>query len=198
MTSTVRTRVSGEHRTRDTDSLRRKEPATVALVTATRSLLVTRAWERISVRLLCDTAGVSRSTFYAHFDGKQDLLDTVFDALRAGLDGDVIGRGLDLHRSFHFLPALLSHMQGHLPLFERNERSLSGLTLYAQFKRVVEALVRDEIARSGLSGSVSDDRHAFLVGGLFGVVERWCQGGCERSTEQVLVCLDALIRAELP
>ena len=197
MTSTVRTQVSDGQLSVGVRSRVRERQSTASLVAATRSLLLTRAWERISVQLICETAGVSRSTFYAHFDDKQDLLDTVFDALRTHLDGDVVGRDLDAHRSFHFLPALLEHMQGHLPLFERGERSLSGLLLYAQFKRVIEVLVNGEIARSALSCTVSYDLRTFLVGGLFGIVERWCHGGCEQPSEQVLACLDDLIQAEL-
>ena len=164
-----------------------------ALIDAARSLMRTRAWHRVSVRLICDTADVSRSAFYEHHDGKEALLDAVFEALGDHLGGDVPGRGLEAHGTLRCLPALVSHMRGHLPLFERGAASPSGLALSARFRDVVDELARAELRESGLAGRVDDHRAAFIVGGVFGTLERWCRGGCEESEVAVLAELDRCV-----
>ena len=35
-------------------------------------------WNDINIQMICDRADVARSTFYAHFPTKQDLLDSEF------------------------------------------------------------------------------------------------------------------------
>ena len=162
-----------------------------ALVGAARSLMRARAWHDVSVRLICDAADVSRSTFYEHYDGKEDLLDAVFEALRDHLGGSVAGRGLDAHGTFDFLPALVVHMRDHLPLFARGGASASGLALSARFRSVVDALAREELRRS--RQTVDEHRVAFLVGGLFGTLERWCRNGCDAPEASVLDALDRCV-----
>lgn len=176
---------------------RRVDRTNEALVRAVRSLLVTHAWSDVSVRLICDTADVSRSAFYAHFDDKQDLLDKAFEALREGLGADVDGRGLDAFGRFVFLPVLMAHMESHLTLFGRNDASPSGITLYRQFKAVVAAAARDEVGRSESWGAVPDDHVTFVVGGIFAVLERWCGSGCETPAATVLEALDRYVESAL-
>ena len=164
-----------------------------ALIDAARSLMRTRAWHRVSVRLICDTADVSRSAFYEHYDGKQALLDAVFAALGDHLGGKVAGRGLDEHGTLRFLPALVSHVRGHLPLFARSAASPSGLALSARFRDVVDGLARAELGESGLTDRVDDHRTAFVVGGVFGTLERWCRSGCVAPEAVVLDALDRCV-----
>lgn len=50
---------------------RRIRKTQTALVDAVRALLQTYVWDDISVQLICDTADISRSTFYSHFADKE-------------------------------------------------------------------------------------------------------------------------------
>ena len=172
---------------------RRVGKTRAALIGAARSLMRSRAWHDVSVRLICDVADVSRSAFYEHYDDREDLLDAVFAALRKHLGGDVAGRGLDAHGTFRFLPALVSHMHGHLPLFARSAASPSGLALSARFRGVVDELARAELRGSRTARDVDGHRGAFLVGGVFGALERWCRDGCEQPEASVLATIDRCV-----
>lgn len=171
---------------------RRVNKTTKALINAVRTLLVTHDWDDVTVQLICDTADISRSTFYMHFDHKGELLDLVFGALRDRLRDIPTDRGLDENRCFGFLPALITHMQGHLALFERNSSTISGAALFRQFRQVVDELARDEIRRSNWAKNLSNDQIVFLVGGAFAVLEEWCSNQCPESAESVLGVLDRL------
>ena len=56
-----------------------------AIHRAFAALALQRGYEAIRVDDICSQAGVGRSTFYAHYAGKDDLLRRVFDHLRHAL-----------------------------------------------------------------------------------------------------------------
>jgi len=168
-----------------------------ALLFAVRSLLPRRAWHHVSVQLICETAKVSRSTFYAHFDDKQSLLDFTFDALKKRLLEKVPERGLDTYGNFCCLPRLVSHMHGHLPLFNRNRSSPSGPLLFAQFKRVVKEVMYLETLTSKKVGKIPSHKLDFVVGGIFGILENWCEQGCALPDAEVLEQLDEQVNQAL-
>lgn len=79
----------------DTEQTGRRSPETPrdprirrtrrALQHALGSLLHERSFEAIAIKQILARADVARATFYAHFSGKQDLLESaVADAMKAG------------------------------------------------------------------------------------------------------------------
>lgn len=179
---------------------RRVERTRNALIAAMRELLVERAWDKVSVRLICERADVSRSAFYAHCADRDEALDLAFDALRSGIGGaENVGsdrRGLDTTGTFRFLPHLVAHMRSHLPLFERNRESSAQARIYRRFRHVMEELANDEIARSSRRGT-SEAVVGFAMGGVFALLERWCERGCATPDAELLDQLDAAIAGVL-
>lgn len=58
----------------------------LALVRALVALVLRKRYDAITIQDLLDQADVSRSTFYAHYRGKDDLLLTSFGRMLEGLD----------------------------------------------------------------------------------------------------------------
>ncbi len=52
---------------------------------AHKSLLLKKGYEAIRVKDICDVANVGRSTFYAHYTGKDDLKRSGLEQLRRQL-----------------------------------------------------------------------------------------------------------------
>ena len=169
---------------------RRTDRTRRALVDAVRSLLVARAWGEVMVQLICDTADVSRSAFYAHFDGRDDVLDTAFEALLDALGEPIAGRGLDARGTFACLAPLTSHVREHRALVERNAAAPSGATLSVRFRETVVEAARREARRSGRFRALPDETIAFATGGALALLERWRAGGCVASEAAVLKTLD--------
>lgn len=168
-----------------------------ALVEAVRQQLLSHPWDKVSVQLICDTADTSRSTFYGHFDSKDDALAHAFDALRIGLAAPVAGRGLDEHGTLQFLPLLADHMRGHLVLFERNRTFPSGAKIYAQFRAVIDERARAEIAASRYATTTDAEDATFVVGGGFALLESWCETDCSDPIDDVVARLDRLASSVL-
>jgi AcrR family transcriptional regulator len=76
---------------------RRVERTQQALTFALVELVLTKRWAKITVQDLLDRAGVGRSTFYAHYRSKDDLLLKSFvkmlDLMDAQLDRAGAGAG---------------------------------------------------------------------------------------------------------
>ena len=85
-----------------------------ALHAALAGLIVSQGYDRISVQQVLDAADVGRSTFYAHFSGKEALLRSGFERLRH----DLATKATTEEGPFAFVLPLLNHAS-HMPAFMR-------------------------------------------------------------------------------
>ncbi len=95
---------------------RRTQRTQQALLDALMDLLKVRHYDAISVKDIIEKANVGRSTFYAHFQTKDDLLksgfERVLEMLLEQLVFDETGRTLSLDTA-----PLFRHAQGHAKLY---------------------------------------------------------------------------------
>lgn len=100
---------------------RRQKKTREAIFSAFGELLKTNKYENITVQDIIDRADVGRSTFYAHFETKDHLLQAmcadIFDHIFAGA---VCGYGDPCNE----LEEILSHILFHL---KENKKRVSGL-----------------------------------------------------------------------
>jgi AcrR family transcriptional regulator len=107
------------------DQDRRVHRSRRTLWEALLALLHERDWADISVQMICDRADVARSTFYAHFQTKQDLLDEGFAQGAAQLETLAAECGL-----VGTLDWLLAHLQSASGFHRRLQGSPAGHGLY--------------------------------------------------------------------
>lgn len=150
-------------------------------------------WDQISIQQLCDAADVSRSTFYMHFDNKQQLLDFAFVMLEEELKAPYETRGLRSHGTFEFLPHLINHVERNCDLFRTNSRSPTGFAIFNRFKLVVDQLIKHEMQHNGMIGNNSREEIAFVSGGIFAILDLWNQTGCKTPVETLTHQIDSLV-----
>lgn len=74
---------------------RRVQRTRQLLQNALSELILEKGYESVTVQDVIDRANVGRSTFYAHFEDKEQLLLSGFEPLRAEFDDFLSGRSFD-------------------------------------------------------------------------------------------------------
>lgn len=84
---------------------------------ALMSLMLEKRYDKITVQDIIDRADVGRSTFYAHFDGKEDLLTSDFEQLFSSLSQQMDTDQGDNNEVFSTTD-LFKHIQAHHGLYK--------------------------------------------------------------------------------
>ena len=101
---------------------RRQQKTGAAIFTAFSTLLAKKSYSRITLQEIIDTANVGRTTFYAHFETKDDLLK----ALCENLFGHIISSAVDcththgLYSDRSAPESVFCHLLQHLQEDENN------------------------------------------------------------------------------
>ncbi len=169
----------------DTD--RRSARSRRVLWQALLALLQDHDWADISILMICARADVARSTFYAHFPTKQDLLDAGF------ADGAAaIAQNLGDTPTLAWLVAHAADSQGFM---RRVKGSAAGHSIQARFHAMTRAMLQQDLARQ--YGVVSDSDITFIAGGVFATIDAWVTQGCREAQGVLLGRLQGQIGAVL-
>ena len=146
------------------------------LHTALMSLIVEKGYDKITVQDLIDRADVGRSTFYAHYETKDDLLISSLDQLPSDIE---LHSTDDPSAADAILPSLGVFL--HVAENHRQIRALIGgrgidLARPAALDALTER-ARSAIERRAAAGEQTeippDVRAAFFAGSLMAIITWW-------------------------
>ena len=179
--SSLRNKTSEDVREMD----RRIRKTQAAVYSAFVALIIERGYDAISVQDIIDEADVGRTTFYAHFRSKKELLGYGFEGLRV----ELIALG-NLQGSEHwgFVGPLLEHAKAHLGLYRALLAGNGGLMAEASFQAIVEELVAKELDGDRVGT-------ALLAGAIVGAVRAWIAGPAGIELAEVVARFRALAAA---
>jgi AcrR family transcriptional regulator len=156
---------------------RRTARTRCALHDALIALILRKGYEAVTVRDIIDEADVGRSTFYAHYTGKEDLLRARFEELRADLDAarhSAAGKrdgGSD--EPLPFSRAMFEHACGYRHVFRALSGSRGGVVAVNEIRRVLSDLVKDELPAAPDDSPVTRELAICFVVGTFLTVLTW-------------------------
>jgi AcrR family transcriptional regulator len=147
---TVPRRPTDESRPMDPAGDLRVQRSRRALHRALVALILEHGWDRVSVLAVCKRAKVGRSTFYAHFADKEDLLIGGLDHVREDLRArNQTSASL---APFAFVPGMIEHADQSRRLFRAVIGKRSGLAVQRHFREVVRDLMRDDLIELKILG----------------------------------------------
>jgi AcrR family transcriptional regulator len=174
---------------------RRSRRSRRLIADALLALMREKRYDRITVREILERADVGRTTFYAQFRGKDDVLASEF--------GRILGLLHERHLAAtdqpgdQFIPglSLFRHIQEQRPLYEALVRG----DAFDQHRRAVHRHLRDHVLRQLALATGSPDLAVppeivadYLVGTLLTLVHRWLEHGMPYTPEQMEMFFERL------
>ena len=173
--------------------------------TALLTLLDSKDFELISVKEICETAGVNRSTFYLHYDNVNDLLQETVEAVYKDFFGRFGAEGpgaLDIDEKNEdelflvtpkYLMPYLDFVEENRKLFylmyEKNEMMGAEKTYETWFKTIFGPI----LTRFGVPPKEQPLIMVFYLKGIIGVVTEWVRGGCTESKDEIISVIQKCI-----
>lgn len=164
---------------------RRVQRTRRALRDALISLLPERGWDDISVQDLCERADIGRSTFYLHFQNKEELLVGGLNDLRSLLRAQAATVGEARPGALTFVRGLIDHVDEQRKLFRSIVGRRSGHAVQMRFREMVMQLVAEEIALHAAAGWQRDAGARYVAGALVEFLAWWVDAGKTRSADDV-------------
>jgi AcrR family transcriptional regulator len=172
---------------------RRSVRTKAALERSLLALIRRKRYEAITIQDICDAADVGRSTFYAHYQGKDDLKRRGLDHLRDQLiDAQTTTAMSSDARCLRFSLPMFEHARSHLDVYRAMKRNRGGSIALGRIREIICDLVREEIKASteGRPDIAPELAVQYLVGAYMAVLVWWLDGGAQLAPERV----DAMFR----
>ncbi|MBC7878379.1 MAG: TetR/AcrR family transcriptional regulator [Anaerolineales bacterium] len=117
---------------------RRVERTRQLLQNALSELILEKEYEKVTVQDVIDRANVGRSTFYAHFEDKEQLLRSGFEPLRAQFEDFLSGAEFDMES-----PWALS-----LTMFQQVQKQKGGYITLTHIQKFLYGYLLDHLKSS--------------------------------------------------
>ena len=143
-----------------------------ALQNALIACMQQKPFNRITVREICETADINRSTFYMHYKDIYELLDEIEEQVYQEIDAIFSKESPSIHN----MEQLLDYVQMHKTLLECLLQQGSGLAI-SRFSTILHAHYGKYLRRYAGNGFSAENEYLyeFLYTGILGVLQKWLQ-----------------------
>ena len=162
-------------------------------------LLEKKDFEYITIKEICATAGVNRSTFYLHYENTADLLKETtrylfdkhlayyeIDKARISLRFDACRREDLLFITDEYLTPYLTFIQDNQRLFKVAIKQFHFLNMGEVYSRMFEYIFSPILARFCVPEAERSYVMKFYLNGVFGVVMEWLNNNCMDDMKTVI------------
>ena len=170
------------------------------------TLLEKKDFEYITIKEICDTAGVNRSTFYLHYENTFDLLQEttryILDKHFAYYSSDtkeITARFANaelkdlLFITSEYLVPYLTFIKDNQRIFRVSIKNFNSLSLNDVYRKMFEYIFNPILKRF----NVPEDKRSYMIKfyltGVYAIVTEWLDGNCsdnmETITEVIIDCV---------
>jgi AcrR family transcriptional regulator len=166
---------------------RRVRRTRALLLNAAQELVVEKGYDAMTVQDILDRADVGRSTFYAHFRDKDDLLLSGFEIVHVEVDETMAAAGRTGVPSVDDIALANFHYAAKNP--EAYRTMISGSrVMRRQVRHFLGQHIRDELDARGITAkdpAVVDAVVEFQASSMLSLISWWLDTGMTLSPEQM-------------
>lgn len=170
------------------------------------SLLEKKPFEYITIRELCETAAVNRSTFYLHYENTSDLLkETIsyvldnFTSYFSVDAGTIATKFADCDlQDLKFVNE--KYLHPYLSFIKENQRVFSAVlsqpTVFDSttiFQRLFDNIFKPILDRFHYPRDEQNYVMMFYLNGITAIITEWLKNGCQKSIEDISAIIHVCI-----
>ena len=173
------------------------------------TLLEKKDFEYISIKEICDTAGVNRSTFYLHYENTSDLLKETtryiidkhlayyeIDQKRISLQFETCKREELLFITDEYLEPYLTFIKDNQRLFKISIKQFNSLSMNEVYSKMFDHIFSPILERFHVPEKERAYVMKFYLTGVFAIVMEWLDKNCSDDTKTVIKVITDCVMGE--
>ena len=170
------------------------------------ALLEKKDFAYITVKEICEAAGVNRSTFYLHYETLNDLLaectQYMNERFLSYMQHDSATfiaklRDCPLEELYlvtpEYLMPYLRYIKENQRLFRTGLENASTLHLDESYAGLLRHVITPILERYGVPEQDRTYLMAFYISGLMAIITEWLKNGCSDSIEQIIAVMQRCV-----
>lgn len=162
------------------------QSSAVRMERAMLELMNKTPFEKITVRLICENAGVNRSTFYAHYTDIYDMIEQMEANLQKELMNDYPTPGSVIPLSIESFIPFLEFIREHAEFYRIALKTRWEFPLKQGFEPLWNQVVKPLCLKAGITSE--NEMLLYFVGfqaGFTMILKYWVEHGCAESVETI-------------
>ncbi|HEV2478378.1 MAG TPA: TetR/AcrR family transcriptional regulator [Puia sp.] len=172
---------------------RRTQKTKKFLADALKELIQEKGYDNVTIQDIIDRANVGRSTFYAHYENKEQLMVGNINFQQSLVDpppGEVYPMGINLSYLFH-------HTKEHLFLVKGIAGTQGMTALYNYFTELCAGKILDyhkgKLPRSKMEQKLFRYRAEAAAGGIVRMLFKWLEDGAVVPAEEMVASAERVL-----
>ena len=173
------------------------------------TLLEKKDFEYITIKEICDTAGVNRSTFYLHYENTSDLLKETtryiidkhlayyeIDKQCISLDFETCKREELLFITDEYLVPYLTFIKDNQRLFKVSIKRFHVMNMDDVYGKMFEHIFSPILARFCVPETERAYVIKFYMTGVFAIIMEWLDKNCSDDIDTIIKIITACVLGE--
>ena len=148
-------------------------------------LMQQRHISKISIRALCDSAGINRSTFYSHYTDQYDLLDKVQQEALDNVNKYLSKQDLDEQHtiSVQVLTKVLDYVKDNIELFKALLSENCDFTFQKDLVELAQVISTQQ--NQSLDEKTQEYLKTYCLSGTISMLQKWLHDGTAEPPSQM-------------
>lgn len=173
-------------------------------------LLAVKDIAYISVKEICEKAGVNRSTFYLHYETIGDLLEEAMEYTERQFE---VAFKEVAENHYHdpteapltdlvfisdtYLKPYLRFVYDHRAVYKASDRCPGTMNVGSRYTRLKKDILDPVMSRFNISERERKYWYAFYINGTWSLIREWIIGGCAESVDEMVRMIIKCVRPEI-